>query len=90
MLEKDLKKKVIEDFGLHENDTGSAEVQVAILTYRIEKLAEHLKEHKSDLHSKRGLLKMVNQRKRLLSYVKGKDINRYRKLIGKLGLRETA
>lgn len=80
--------KIIKDFGRVANDTGSPEVQVALLSARIEQLSEHFKAHKQDHHSRRGLLKMVNQRKRLLSYLKNKDAERYTALIGKLGLRK--
>ncbi len=82
-----VKQEIIEKFRIHENDTGSPEVQIAILTHQIRHLTEHLKVHKKDFHSRRGLLKMVGQRRRLLNYVKGKDIDRYRKLINELGLR---
>lgn len=84
-LEK--KKEIIREFQTHENDTGSPEVQVAILTYRINELNEHLKVHKKDHHSRRGLLKMVGHRRNLLNYLKNKDITRYRELVKKLGLR---
>ncbi|MEG0832954.1 MAG: 30S ribosomal protein S15 [Oscillospiraceae bacterium] len=82
------KNLVIEDSRLHETDTGSPEVQVAILTNRINHLTEHLKEHKQDHHSRRGLLKMVGQRRNLLAYLQKKDVERYRALIAKLGLRK--
>ncbi|SFR01749.1 30S ribosomal protein S15 [Desulfoscipio geothermicus] len=82
------KQSVIDSFKLHENDTGSPEVQVAILTKRINHLTEHLKIHKKDHHSRRGLLKMVGQRRALLNYLKDCDFNRYRELIDKLGLRK--
>ena len=82
-----VKQEIIEKFRIHENDTGSPEVQIAILTHQIRHLTEHLKVHKKDFHSRRGLLKMVGQRRRLLNYVKGKDIDRYRKLINELGVR---
>ncbi|MCU0846554.1 MAG: 30S ribosomal protein S15 [Spirochaetes bacterium] len=81
------KKEVIEKFKLHSSDTGSPEVQVAILTERINHLTEHFKVHKKDFHSRRGLLKMVGQRRRLLDYLKKKDLERYRGLITSLGLR---
>ena len=81
------KKGLIEEYRNHENDTGSPEVQVAVLTRRINNLAEHFKVHKGDHHSRRGLLKLVNKRKRLLSYLQGEDMERYRKLIKRLGLR---
>lgn len=86
-LSQERKRQIIEEFKIHENDTGSPEVQVAILTERINELNEHLREHKKDHHSRRGLLKMVGQRRNLLNYLKNKDITRYRKLIEKLGLR---
>ncbi|MEO7052257.1 MAG: 30S ribosomal protein S15 [Rhodanobacter sp.] len=79
--------KIIADFGRVPNDTGSSEVQVALLSARIDHLAGHFKEHKQDHHSRRGLLKLVNQRKRLLSYLKDRDLARYQTLIERLGLR---
>jgi len=79
--------KIIADFGRAPNDTGSAEVQVALLSARIDHLTEHFKEHKQDHHSRRGLLKLVNQRKRLLGYLKASDLARYQSLIERLGLR---
>ncbi len=88
MILKEKKTNVIETNRLHETDTGSPEVQVAILTARINELTEHLKVHKKDKHSQRGLLKMVGQRRNLLSYLQRKDIERYRALIAKLGLRK--
>jgi small subunit ribosomal protein S15 len=81
------KKKLIEQFKLHEGDTGSPEVQVGLLTHRISYLTEHLKVHKKDHHSRRGLLMLVGRRRRLLNYVKNKDINRYRLIIETLGLK---
>jgi len=84
---KEEKQKIIEEHKLNENDTGSPEVQVALLTERINHLTRHLKEHKKDFHSRRGLLMMVGKRRRLLNYLLKKDINRYRAIIGKLGLR---
>jgi small subunit ribosomal protein S15 len=81
------KQALISDYGAKEGDTGSPEVQVAILTERIINLTEHFKSHKKDNHSRRGLLKMVSQRRRLLDYVKAKDEGRYRKLIERLGIR---
>ena len=81
------KVKIIEDYKIHEGDTGSPEVQIAILTHRINTLNEHLKDHKKDHHSRRGLLKMVGQRRGLLKYLKKSDIERYRNLIEKLGIR---
>ncbi|MDR0324773.1 MAG: 30S ribosomal protein S15 [Oscillospiraceae bacterium] len=88
MLLKEQKTNVIEQNRLHETDTGSPEVQVAILTERISQLTGHLKVHKKDKHSRRGLLKMVGQRRSLLDYLQKKDIERYRALIAKLGLRK--
>lgn len=81
------KQALITDFGTKNGDTGSPEVQVAILTERITNLTEHFKTHKKDNHSRRGLLKLVSQRRRLLDYVKSKDDGRYRKLIERLGIR---
>lgn len=86
-LVADQKKNIIDKFKLHEGDTGSPEVQIAILTEKINYLTEHLKMHKKDHHSRRGLLKMVGQRRGLLNYLRGKDVERYRKIIGELGLR---
>lgn len=88
MLSVDQKKAIIEKYRLHDNDTGSPEVQVAILTERINNLTEHLKNHRNDHHSRRGLLKMVGQRRALLNYLKERDGGRYRSLIKKLGLRK--
>lgn len=82
------KSEVIEQYKMHEGDTGSPEVQVAILTERINHLNEHLKIHKKDHHSRRGLLKMVGQRRGLLKYLMKKDVERYRTIIAKLGLRK--
>ena len=81
------KQKLIEKFKLHDSDTGSPEVQIGLLTHRISYLTEHLKVHKKDHHSRRGLLMLVGKRRRLLNYVKGKDVNRYRTIIDTLGLR---
>jgi small subunit ribosomal protein S15 len=83
----DDKQQIIERFARSEGDTGSPEVQVALMTQRISHLTEHLKEHKHDHHSRRGLLMLVGQRRRLLNYLKDKDIERYRSLISELGLR---
>ena len=88
MIDKNQKETIIKDYQLKEGDTGSPEVQVALLTARINELNEHLKEHKKDHHSRRGLLKMVGQRRNLLNYLKGKDIERYRTLLQRLGLRK--
>ncbi|MEJ5186243.1 MAG: 30S ribosomal protein S15 [Candidatus Geothermincolales bacterium] len=86
-LSKEEKRKIVEKYGSHEGDTGSPEVQIALLTKRIEELTEHLKVHRKDHHSRRGLLMMVGKRRRLLNYLKEKDYERYKKLIEKLGLR---
>jgi small subunit ribosomal protein S15 len=86
-LSSERKLEIIEEYRSHEQDTGSAEVQIAILSKRIDDLTEHLKLHKKDHHSRRGLLKMVGKRRRLLDYLKDKDVERYRDLIERLGLR---
>jgi small subunit ribosomal protein S15 len=86
-LDAATKAKIMAEYATHEGDTGSPEVQVAMLTQRIKDLTEHLKEHKHDHHSRRGLLLLVGQRRRLLQYLTQKDINRYRSLIERLGLR---
>lgn len=88
MIRKEQKAAVIEANRTHETDTGSPEVQIAILTERIAVLTEHLKEHKHDNHSRRGLFKMVGQRRSMLNYLKKKDIERYRAIVKKLGLRK--
>ena len=88
MITKEIKQQIIKDYQLKEGDTGSPEVQIAILTYRINDLNEHLKEHMKDHHSRRGLLKMVGQRRNLLAYLKDNDLERYRTLIARLGLRK--
>ena len=82
------KQAIIAEYATHEGDTGSPEVQIALLTTRINELTEHLKEHKKDHHSRRGLLKMVGQRRGLLNYLTKVDINRYRAIVEKLGLRK--
>ena len=82
------KKELIEQFKTHETDTGSCEVQIALLTNRIKYLTEHFQTHAKDHHSRRGLLKLVGQRRKLLNYLKKKDVQRYRDLIAKLGLRK--
>ena len=87
MLDEERKKEIITNFQIHEGDTGSPEVQVALLSGRIEYLTEHFKTHKKDHHSRRGLLKLVGQRRNMLDYLKKKDIERYRELIKRLGLR---
>jgi small subunit ribosomal protein S15 len=81
------KKSIVEDYKRNPNDTGSPEVQVALMTARIVELTEHFKEHKKDHHSRQGLIRLVNSRRKLLDYLKGKDAERYRDLIQKLGLR---
>jgi len=86
-LSKEEKQRIVEEFGTHEGDTGSPEVQIALLTKRIEELTEHLKVHRKDHHSRRGLLMMVGKRRRLLNYLKEKDYERYKALIERLGLR---
>lgn len=88
MLLKEEKSEIIANNQTHANDTGSPEVQIAILTKRINDLTAHLKTHKNDHHSRRGLLKMVGHRRNLLSYLKKKDVNRYRACIEKLGIRK--
>ena len=88
MMTTEKKAEIIKEFGRTPNDTGSPEVQVALLTERINTLTEHLKENKKDHHSRRGLLKMVGQRRGLLNYLKDNDIEKYRELIGELGLRK--
>ncbi len=87
MISTEVKKEVVEEFARQQNDTGSTEVQVALLTRRIAGLSEHFKVHGKDHHSRRGLLKIVSQRRRLLDYLRRKDIDRYRELINKLSLR---
>ncbi len=84
---KELKEKIVGDYKTHESDTGSSQVQVALLTQRINELTEHFKTHKKDNHSRRGLLKMVSRRRKLLDYMKRRDINEYHAIISKLGLR---
>jgi len=88
VLVKEKKAKLIDDFKVHSRDTGSAEVQIAILTERINSLGEHFKEHKKDFHSRRGLLLMVGRRRRLLKYLKDKDMKKYEEVLGKLSLRK--
>ncbi len=87
-LSVEKKQEIIKNFARGEKDTGSAEVQIAILTEEIKNLTEHLKEHKHDYHSRRGLLKKVGQRRSLLNYLKNKDVTRYREVVKKLGLRK--
>jgi len=87
VLKADRKEKIISEHMTHDKDTGSPEVQVALLSERINELSVHFKDHKGDHHSRRGLLQMVGRRRRLLDYLKGKDVNRYKELIKALGLR---
>ena len=87
-MDKETKAKIIAEYATHEGDTGSPEVQIALLTYRINHLTEHLKVHAKDFHSRRGLLQMVGSRRSLLNYLKELDIERYRQLIAKLDLRK--
>ncbi len=84
---KELKENIVSDYKTHNNDTGSSQVQIALLTQRITELTEHFKVHKKDNHSRRGLLKLVSQRRKLLDYLKRQDINEYHTIIEKLGLR---
>lgn len=84
---KEVKEKVVDDYKTHNNDTGSSQVQIALLTQRINELTEHFRTHKKDHHSRRGLLKMVSRRRKLLDYLKRRDINEYHTIIEKLGLR---
>lgn len=86
-LQKEAKSAIISEYRTHDGDTGSAEVQIALLTARINQLTEHLKQHKKDHHSRRGLLMMVGHRRRLLNYLSKKDIQRYRSVVDRLGLR---
>ena len=86
-LLQERKQELISEYQVHETDTGSAEVQVAMLTERINKLSQHLQSNKKDYSSRRGLLKMIGRRKRLLSYIAKKDVEKYRELIGRLGIR---
>lgn len=88
MIEKEKKDTIVHEFQLKEGDSGSTEVQVALLTERINQLTEHLKSHTHDHHSRRGLLKLVGQRRRLLQYLSNNDVSRYRQLIVRLGLRK--
>ena len=88
MIRKEVKDQIIKEYATHEGDTGSPEVQVAVLTYRINELTDHVRTHIHDDHSRRGLLKMVGKRRNLLDYLAKKDINRYRALIARLGLRK--
>ena len=89
MISKESKAEIIAKYKRDEKDTGSPEVQIALLTERINELTEHLKVHKKDNHSRRGLLKMVGKRRNLLNYLAKKDVNRYREIVAKLGLRQS-
>ena len=89
MMRKEEKTAIIEQYATHPGDTGSPEVQIAVLTSRLNELTEHLKTHKKDHHSRRGLLKMVGHRRNLLVYLYNKDVERYRSLVKKLGIRDT-
>lgn len=86
-MDPDVKKKIIEEYAVHPGDTGSPDVQIALLSRRIAHLTEHLKQHKGDHHSRRGLMLLVGQRRRLLNYVAREDIDHYRELVRRLGLR---
>jgi small subunit ribosomal protein S15 len=88
VLTPEVKKDIIDEFKLHENDTGSPEVQIALLSNRIKYLTDHFKVHKKDHHSRRGLLKLVGQRRRLLNYLKKRDVEKYRAVIKELGIRK--
>jgi small subunit ribosomal protein S15 len=87
-LTRDEKQEIIKKFRIHESDSGSPEVQIALLTERIKQLTEHFQVHKKDFHSRRGLLKLVGQRRRLLDYLKSRKIEKYRKMVKELGLRK--
>jgi small subunit ribosomal protein S15 len=87
MLSQEKRQEIIDEYAIHENDTGSAQVQVAVLTEKIKQLTEHLKVHKKDFNSRRGLETMVGRRKSLLNYLKNNDVEEYRELIDKLGLK---
>ena len=87
-MQKEIKQQIIEQYKIHEGDTGSPEVQIAILTYRINNLTEHLKSNKKDFHSHRGLLRMVGHRRNLLNYLSNNDIERYHAIVEKLNLRK--
>lgn len=88
MLTKERKSQLIQEYRTHEGDTGSPEVQVAVLTERINRLTDHLRQHRHDYHTRRGLMKLVGQRRRLLAYLSRTDVQRYRNLIARLGLRK--
>ena len=87
-LKKDIRQSLVKEYQLHETDTGSTEVQVALLTERVKELTDHLQMHKKDHHSRRGLLKLVGRRRRLLAYLRRTDVDRYRNVVNRLGLRK--
>ncbi len=87
-LQKEEKERIIREFRIHDNDSGSPEVQIALLTERIKRLTEHFKVHKKDYHSRRGMMMLIGQRRRLLNYLKKTDFNRYREVVKRLGLRK--
>jgi small subunit ribosomal protein S15 len=87
MLDQETRERLTKDYQVHESDTGSTEVQVAVLTERIKQVTDHLRTHKKDVHSRRGLVGMVSKRRRLLKYLSQEDVNRYQSLIARLGLR---
>jgi len=88
MLKKEVKTKLVKEFGIHETDTGSSDVQIALLSKEIDSLVSHLKDHPKDVHSKRGLIKMVVKRKKLLAYLQQEDEKRYKEIIKKMGLKK--
>jgi small subunit ribosomal protein S15 len=87
MIDEDIKERLTKEYQTHETDTGSSEVQVAVLTERIKQITDHLRIHKKDVHSRRGLVTLVSKRRRLLKYLSNEDVNRYQTLISRLGLR---
>jgi len=87
MIDEDIKERLTKEYQVHETDTGSSEVQVAVLTERIKQITDHLRIHKKDVHSRRGLVTLVSKRRRLLKYLSNEDVNRYQTLISRLGLR---
>ena len=87
MIDEDIKERLTKEYQIHETDTGSSEVQVAVLTERIKQITDHLRIHKKDVHSRRGLVTLVSKRRRLLKYISNEDVNRYQTLISRLGLR---
>ena len=87
MIDEDIKERLTKEYQIHETDTGSSEVQVAVLTERIKQITDHLRIHKKDVHSRRGLVTLVSKRRKLLKYLSNEDVNRYQTLISRLGLR---